>query len=237
MTSPKFIKKIKNKLKPSVRSQIKKEIKNKTHLEHAFIKAPRKKIKNVSSKQTNISVKHSRIQIKKYLLKLIEKKIKINSNKLYAIHTHLKTHNTIDFPSIPDLIKLPITNSKKPNIIFVTDKKGHEVGRIHYKYTQKNKAFLKEIELLNRYIDISAEKIMTKQMTYNEFNKNFNYLSKEIIEINIINYLKKINKGNNNWNGQDYINFFKEIGFNVKIIPNKNKYTYNTETLKFIKND
>jgi len=227
-----MIKKIKGRFRrprETVKSQIERHTRKDPHVEHAFVKAPREKLENVSLDQKRASVSHDFEKIKKYMLNISNKK-----KQAQLIHTHVNQANIPHIPSIKDLFKMPMTNMKEINAFSITDSKGKEIGRVIYNYSEKNKSFIKKVREVQRYGDIAAEQIVSKKIKREDFSRNYDILSRELTEIQMMEFSKKIKIKIENWTGREYLEFFKDIGFNIKIRPSKG-YTYDFETLRFIK--
>lgn len=222
----KGIKRMFRRPRESVKSQIEKHTKKDPNVEHAFIKVSREKLRNISSDQKRDNVKYDLKKMKEYILKKRKNK--------QLIHTHVNQVNIPHIPSITDLFKLPIIDIKGINAVSITNSKGNEMGRIIYNYSEKKNSFKKKIKEVKKYVDIASEQMLSKKIRKEDFLRNYDVIIRELTEIQMIEFSKKIKKEKSNWNGQDYLDFFKEIGFNIKIRPSKG-YRYNVEELRFIK--
>ena len=122
---------------------IKETLLKNTKKERAFVKYPRNPLKDVSSKRTIESVNVSERKRLRYILEVFKKDKNYDPKKEYELHTHIlkkdskkKTH----LPSIQDIHRafLKLNNSqKKINVMFLTNEKGIEIGRVHYKIDLK----------------------------------------------------------------------------------------------------
>lgn len=224
----KFIKKIKNYFKPSVKSQIEKHTIKNPEVEHAFVKVPGEKIRNVSLESKMLSVVLDSKKINEYLSRN-------NLKREQIIHTHVDKPNSIHMPSVTDLIKIPIKELKNIEVVSITNIKGKEIGRIVYNYTPKNKKFINMIKELNRYIDLGSKQVYEGKITKEQFTKNYNFLMTEHFDLQKMEFSKKIKKNQKDWNGRDYLQFLSEMGFNIKIRAMQKDYKFDVELLRFNK--
>lgn len=226
----KILRNIKKKLKPSVSKQIIKDLPKGPFVENIYLKEARKPIVNVSESKSKYFVITDKRKVEEYL-----QKRNIKENKVSYIHTHFYDPKKEDFPSLLDFIT-GFIKRKNYQHIFVIDKK-RAVGKISYSFTRNNSLLQREIitELNKIKRDLNLELRRASEILpfekYKSFKKDqvsFFYIGLNTLIAEKILIWKKKNSD------KPTIDFFKELGFNIKVIPNKN-YKYDYKELKFIK--
>jgi hypothetical protein len=226
----KLINNLKNRLKPSVSRQIRKDQPKSDFLENVYIKEARRKVLNVSKKNSKNFVTLNRQKIEDYL-----KMRNISKNKISYTHTHLYDPTKQDFPSFLDFA-ISFSERQSYQHIFVLDRK-KTVGKISCKFERNNsdlqKRIISNINQIKRelYSELKRASQILSLEKYEKLNREYNnyfYLGINFLLTEEILNWEKRNRH------KSTIDFFKELGINIKVTPSKN-YTYDYKQLKFIK--
>lgn len=198
-------------IRPSIKKQIEKHFKNNNNNEIALMKYPKNKLAEIIGKSSEHSANPSPKKIKEYREKL-RKKIK---NYKIENETTIHTHRKYSIPSKSDLIKLLLDNiSENKSSFHIATMVNGKVGAI----TSVKLGNLKT-SFVDQFTNLILERKNPKEFSTDASNLIFKeyllFKARVKKDKNVLDELEKKS------NPKDVLEFYKYLGFNIRIKPTK----------------